>query len=225
MSEQVPFDASEFADNPEPRCPCLLLLDTSLSMSGPKIEALNAGLHVLKTELSTDGLAAKRVELATVTFGGDVVLLHDFQGILDYEAKPLATQGDTPMGAAIEQAIDLIQLRKQTYRANGILYYRPWIFLLTDGEPTDGDRWRSAAARVQEGEKNQKFSFFTVAVPGAEMSVLEKISVRQPLWLEGLMFREMFLWLSCSLKSRSQRNPGEIGDEHQLEAPRGWARA
>jgi hypothetical protein len=26
MTEQIPFGTTEFADNPEPRCPCLLLL-------------------------------------------------------------------------------------------------------------------------------------------------------------------------------------------------------
>jgi uncharacterized protein with von Willebrand factor type A (vWA) domain len=43
--DQVPFDASEFVDNPEPRCPCLLLLDTSASMAGRRINELNAGLE------------------------------------------------------------------------------------------------------------------------------------------------------------------------------------
>ena len=43
-----PFAAAEFADNPEPRCPCLLLLDVSGSMAGGKIEELNAGLKAFE---------------------------------------------------------------------------------------------------------------------------------------------------------------------------------
>ena len=35
--EQIPFGASEFAENPEPRCPCLLLLDTSASMAADDV--------------------------------------------------------------------------------------------------------------------------------------------------------------------------------------------
>jgi len=37
--EQIGFGSNEFADNPEPRCPCLLLLDTSHSMQGSPIAA------------------------------------------------------------------------------------------------------------------------------------------------------------------------------------------
>jgi uncharacterized protein with von Willebrand factor type A (vWA) domain len=44
--DQVPFGDSDFAENPEPRCACLLLLDTSGSMQGAPIRELNAGLVV-----------------------------------------------------------------------------------------------------------------------------------------------------------------------------------
>ena len=67
--DQVPFGASEFADNPEPRCPCLLLLDTSASMEGEAMEELSRGLAAFEDEPSTDALAMKRVELGIVSFG------------------------------------------------------------------------------------------------------------------------------------------------------------
>jgi len=71
MSEldQVPFGGVEFADNPEPRCPCVLLLDTSGSMGGAKIAELNKGLQTFAEELHSDAMASKRVELAIITFG------------------------------------------------------------------------------------------------------------------------------------------------------------
>jgi hypothetical protein len=50
--DQVPFKADVFTDNPEPRCPCLLLLDTSHSMRGEPIRALNDGLVAFKDELA-----------------------------------------------------------------------------------------------------------------------------------------------------------------------------
>lgn len=54
--DQVPFGGAEFAENPEPRCPCILLLDTSGSMKGEPINQLNDGLVVFKDELAADAL-------------------------------------------------------------------------------------------------------------------------------------------------------------------------
>jgi hypothetical protein len=48
---QVPFSDAEFAENPEQRCPCILILDVSGSMSGKPIDELNEGLQSVKTEL------------------------------------------------------------------------------------------------------------------------------------------------------------------------------
>src|SRR5687768_6330927 len=101
--EQVPFgtSASIFVDNPENRCPCLLLLDTSGSMAGRPIDELNAGLVQFKDELAADAMAAKRVEVAIVTFG-PVQTVTEFVGANDFYPPTLSTTGDTPMGAAIE---------------------------------------------------------------------------------------------------------------------------
>ncbi|MCK5684069.1 VWA domain-containing protein [bacterium] len=215
--EQVSFGADSFADNPEPRCPCLLLLDTSLSMSGQPIKELNNGLIAFKDELATDSLAMKRVEVAIVTFGPVDIKSH-FCTASNFDPPLLTTTGNTPLGGAIMQGIDLLQQRKAEYRSNGIAFYRPWIFLITDGAPTDD--WKSAAAAVQEGENAKSFAFFTVGVEGADMDTLKQISVREPIKLQGLKFRELFAWLSNSMKSVSQSVPG---DTFTLESPKGWA--
>ena len=214
--EQIPFGASEFAENPEPRCPCLLLLDTSASMAGSAIDELNRGLLSFKRELSADALALKRVEISMVTFG-PVQLVSDFQTADQFAPPLLAGAGDTPIGAAITSGLDIIRQRKDAYRSNGIHYYRPWVFLITDGAPTDS--WREAADLVQAGEQSKGFSFFAVGVENADMEVLRQISMRPPLKLSGLRFRDLFSWLSSSLSSVSR---SQVGQQVQLLPP-GWA--
>jgi uncharacterized protein YegL len=217
VSEQISFETNNFADNPEPRCPCVLLLDVSGSMSGRPLDELNAGLTVFKDELSADALAIKRVEIGIVTFGPVKVEI-PFTSASTFYPPNLQSQGDTPMGAAITQALNMVEDRKRDYRANGISYYRPWVFLITDGAPTDS--WQNAAAAIREGETSKKFAFFAIGVKGADMDKLQQISVRDPLSLEGLKFRELFSWLSSSLRSVSRSTPGT---EVPLEAPKGWA--
>lgn len=218
---QVPFGTTSFADNPEPRCACLLLLDTSGSMAGASISELNAGLIAFKDEITADELATKRVEIGIVTFGGHVTVVQDFVSAGEFAPPTLKAGGDTPMGAAIIQGLDLLQQRKQIYKTNGIAYYRPWIFMITDGGPTDS--WKAAAVRVHEGEGGKSFSFFAVGVESANMETLAQIAARTPVKLKGIRFRDLFVWLSKSLSSVSASQVGESVPLSNPATPQGWA--
>ena len=218
--DQVPFDATEFVDNPEPRCPCLLLLDTSASMSGQRISELNEGLKAFAAQLIGDELAAKRVEIAVVSFG-PVQVESDFSTAENFTPPTLQAHGVTPMGAAISTGLEMVEQRKQLFRQQGISYYRPWVFLITDGEPTDD--WRNAAEHIRSGEEAKSFSFFAVGIEDANMALLSQISTRAPLRLRGLEFVSLFSWLSNSMSSVSRSQPGDEVPLINPTTPHGWA--
>lgn len=210
----------EFAENPEPRCPCVLLLDTSGSMQGEPIEALNQGLLTLKDELTKNSLAARRVEVAIVTFDSHVNVVQDFVTADQFNPPILTAQGLTTMGMGIHKALDMVQERKSLYRANGIAYYRPWVFMITDGEP-QGEQEQviaQATQRLQGDEASKRVAFFSVGVENANMTRLNQIAVRTPLKLKGLNFVEMFVWLSASMSAVSHSQV----DEQVALPPIGW---
>lgn len=222
--EQKPYttsgfneDASIFAENPDPRCPIVLLLDRSGSMSGEPLRQLNAGLKRLRDELRQDALAARRVEISIVSFG-PVTTDVGFVTADRFEPPELTAGGDTPMGRAIETALNLLSRRKDEYKAHGIAYYRPWVFLITDGAPTDP--WQNAAQRVRTEEDAKRIAFFAIGVQGADMEQLTEIAVRAPIKLDGVKFGDLFVWLSQSLAAVSQSQPGT---NVPLPPPSGWA--
>ncbi|MHB2021331.1 MAG: vWA domain-containing protein [Candidatus Xenobia bacterium] len=220
FSDPIPFDVAEFADNPEPRCPCLLLLDTSRSMAGRPIGELNAGLMALRDALGNDELASRRVELAIVSFG-PARLVCGFHTADGFVPPTLLAANDTPLGEAVGMGIDLVARRKEEYKQAGIAYYRPWILLVSDGAPTDD--WERAAQRVRAGEMDRAFSFFPVGVQGANFDTLQQLSSRRPLRLKDLRFADLFVWLSNSMRSVSRSSVGEAVPLENPASPEGWA--
>lgn len=220
MSEEPTLEEIEFAENPEPRCPCVLLLDTSGSMSGAPIEALSQGLQTFKDALAEDGLAARRVEIAIVTFDSKINIVQDFVTVDQFEPTSLRSGGATAMGTAIVTGLDMVQNRKTQYRENGITYYRPWIFMITDGEPQGeaSEIIDQAAKRIRTEEENKSVAFFAVGVEGANMEKLQTITSRAPVKLNGLNFGDMFVWLSASM----QRVSHSKVDEQVDLPPLGW---
>lgn len=206
------------------RTPTILLLDTSSSMANasptatgeriPRIEQLNDGLGLFKEEVSSVTHAEERVDIAVVTFSSAATVEQDFTAIASWEPPTLSAEGGTAMGAAIERAVELVEERKQSYRADGIPYNRPLIWLLTDGEPTDMTEGGPTWERVQELLDNeQAFEFFAMGVSeDADMETLTALvapTARPALKIKEGMFSEYFEFLSNSLTSAADPDSGD----------------
>lgn len=220
----APALAVEFTEeNYDPRCPCMLVLDVSISMHGDPIQQLNEGLRQFQQELNQDALASRRVEVGLITFGGSAQVVQEFTAAGSFSAPVLSAGGGTPMGAALTLALERLRARKKELKASGIPYYQPWLWLITDGVPTDA--WEAAAAAVQaEGSQDKGVNVFCVGVEGADMGTLAQIAPpkRPPLKLKGLQFAEMFAWVSQSLAQVSSSNPGEKVQMQNPTSAGGW---
>src|SRR5690606_39048995 len=112
--------------------------------------------------------ASWSVEIAIFRFGGEVKLVQDFVIARRFHPPQLEANGHTPMAEAIMRGIKQLEDRKSIYKKNGIPYYRPWIFLITDGEPTDGtEAWQMACDAVRLGEQQNRFLLFAVGTGSA----------------------------------------------------------
>jgi uncharacterized protein YegL len=223
MTQPVIPDVA-LVDNTEQRTPLVLVLDCSGSMAGAPIEQLNAGLRLLEQELKADAIASKRVRLLVVQFGGldSAVAEAEWQDAMDFTAPELIANGTTPTGQAIDLALARIEQEKQGFKAAGVAYTRPWLFLMSDGVPTDA--WENAAERCRAAEAANKVAVFPLAVgAGADAAVLGAFSSKGAASvkrLDGLKFQELFLWLSASMKVVSQARPG---GQAQLPAADSWS--
>ena len=189
-------------------------------MEGEPITALNQGLMAFKDDLCKDPLASRRVEVAVVTFDSKVKVVQDFVTADQFEPPALTAQGSTLMGSAILKALDMIAVRKAQFKSAGVLYYRPWVFMITDGEPqgeTD-DILQQVAQRVHDEEEHKRVAFFAVGVENANMARLQELVVRTPVKLVGLNFVEMFVWLSRSAQAVSH---SKMNEQVALPPP-GW---
>lgn len=189
---------NDLIDNPSPRCPCLMVLDTSASMNGEPITQLNQGLQQFIHSLKEDDVAACSVELAVLTAGRQVEEVLPFTTAMNLQdCAPFSAYGMTPLGEAVERGLDMLETRKRDYKKNGVPYYQPWLVLISDGSPTDS--WQAAAQRARVQAEKRALVSLMVGVDGADMQTLGQFSNRPALKLNGLRFADFFQWLSASM--------------------------
>ncbi len=219
--KNLTISQQELVDNPTSRVPICLVLDTSGSMEGDPIDELNVGVRTFFDAILSDDVAQWSAEVSIVTFGDTAKQILNFTSIQKQNCPTLNASGETPMGEAVNLALDLLDRRKEEYKSLGIDYYQPWMVLMTDGQPTDDIE--SAVIRTSELIKNKKLTIFPIGIGNdADMLVLDSFSPkRKPVRLKGLNFKGFFEWLSQSVVKVSQSTPGEKV-ELDIGGIKGW---
>ncbi len=197
---------SSLSQTTEPRCPVVLLLDTSSSMPHECINQLNAGIATFKREISTNTTASRCVEVAVITFGGSAQVAQDFTTVEKFSPPQLVAGGTTALGQGLELALSRIESRTTTYKNNGIQNLKPWVFLITASTPAD--EWEYAARLNRQTFANGTLNFFAVGIQGVELDILRQIAPPKvpPAILDPLKIQKLFYWLADSLKKVSSND-------------------
>jgi von willebrand factor type A len=225
----------EFAENTEDRIPVVVVLDTSESMEAKRagesrspMEALDGALDKLVAAIKQDPLARKRADVSFLTYGSEVHEPTPFATVDSdgFVLPMLEVSGRTSTNQAVLKALEMVEDRKGEYKAAGVKYYRPLVFVLTDGLATDTEYREEALNTVADAVASKKVTFFAIGIDGADMSELNEFANSSPtgdaLQLAGTRFEEFFLWLSASLSSVSQSKPGDAMPA-EIPAPTTWA--
>lgn len=119
------------------RLPIYLLLDCSTSMRGEPIEAVNRGVQELVNDLKGNPLALETAYLSVITFNSEARQDTPLTELMQFTAPEIKAGGRTMLGEALELLLDCInkEVRKSTAEQKGD--WKPLVFILTDGSPTD----------------------------------------------------------------------------------------
>jgi uncharacterized protein YegL len=212
------LDFGDFSDkniDSKKKAPICLVLDISGSMSSygtgrmTRIDELNA--NVLKfLDFVRKNEKAKRIsDICIITFGGTVNVVSGYTNIENIQFRPFAANGSTPMGEAMEKAVELLNLRRQYYRDNSIERYKPIMLLMSDGDPTD--QYEGVASTISQMVVNKEIKLFPVGI-GSDFNK-QKMSKFSPLLQPKLIKNAEGFAKLFELLSASSSNP----EDDQLE--------
>jgi uncharacterized protein YegL len=195
------------------RLPVYLLLDCSGSMSGTKIVQVNQGVQLIYQELMADPRSASTVHISIIAFESTAYQM-DLIPITQFTPQVLTTGGGTSLGAALgllNQSLDS-DLKPNVTGQKGD--FKPLVFLLTDGMPTD--TWQAEAQRLQTRSTGKAANIIAIAIgQDADVGVLQQIAKTVIRWdsLKSEDLRPLFVWISASIKTASAQatNSGEGG--------------
>jgi uncharacterized protein YegL len=185
------------------KLPVYLLLDTSGSMLGEPIEAIKNGVQTLVAALRQDPYALETAYLSVITFDNGARQVVPLTELATFQMPNIQAQGQTCMGDALKllaQKVDTEVLRT-TAEVKGD--WKPIVFIMTDGTPTDDLREGLTAIR------SKRFGMIIACAAGANANVesLKQIteSVVSLDTADSSTISAFFKWVSASISTGSQK--------------------
>lgn len=201
------------------RLPVYLLLDCSGSMMGEPIEAVRQGVKALLSELRGDPQALETAYLSVITFDSQARQITPLTELMMFKEPELNAGGATALGRALNVLMDCVdtEVRKSTSTQKGD--WRPLVFILTDGSPTDIEEFNEASQKI----KNMKAANIIACAAGsnANTTYLKQIteSVLMMNTLSSGDMAQFFAWVSGSIKMSSKTVDVAPGAPIELPPP------
>ncbi len=201
------------------RLPVYLLLDCSGSMSGEPIEAVRQGVKALLSELKGDPQALETAYLSVITFNSSARQVSPLTELMAFKEPELNAGGATALGGALNVLMDCVknEVRQSTATQKGD--WKPLVFILTDGAPTDIETFKNAISNL----KNIKVANIIACAAGAnaDTTYLKQIteSVLMMNTLSAGDMAQFFAWVSGSIKMSSKSIDAKPGEAIQLPPP------
>ena len=177
-------------------------LDTSRSMHGEKLDGLNAGLAEMFKLAKANRDAWADIDVALVAFGAEVRTILEFSSLAQHDVPRLAACGATPMGAAVEQCLQMIERRQPAPHPQPAV-----LVIVADGRSTD-DTMRAAQRCHAMSLANQLLVYPIAIGQDADGAGLEqfapdaRVKVTAPSAIADL-FRELAQDITRSAKPKS----------------------
>jgi len=204
------------------RLPVYLVLDCSESMVGEPIQAIDSGIQAMLRQLRSDPQALETAWLSIITFSAGAKVLMPLTELYQFQMPKLTLGSGTALRAALtllEQRV-AEEVRKSTPDRRGD--YKPIIFVLTDGDPTD--EWEPAADRFKREFGQQRATVVAVLCgedtsPGKMRRITDQVVLAKN--LDDATLKTVFNWVSASISSASQSvespNRIQLGKDEALK--------
>jgi len=201
------------------RLPVFFVLDCSESMAGKKFQDMEEGLQMIVRSLRTDPHALETVYISVIAFAGIAKSIAPLVELASFYPPKLPLGSGTSLGQALDVLMSEIgrSVVKTTAECKGD--WKPIVYLLTDGKPTDNPN-----SSVEKWVKNfsKKATLIAVGIgKSADLSVLQKLT-ENCIALENsdpAYFKKFISWVTASVvaQSRSVCDGADIKDIIKLD--------
>src|SRR5579859_1913389 len=157
--------------------PFYLVCDESGSMKGEPLRAINASLPDIHIEIGSNPAVADKTRLCIIGFSGTarmVLPLSDLSSVLSMPTLGYH-KGGTAYGAAFKTLYDTITSDVGRLKASGDQVYRPAVFFLSDGRPTDKN-WQKPYQQVTDSSWSLRPNILAFGFGSVDAATLQRVA-------------------------------------------------